>query len=56
LHKDDQEIGLRESLVLSAGYISVAPLFGAWVGKAERDRFPQSLNDLSVLLPTGHPS
>jgi len=24
------------------------------VGKAERDRFPQSLNDLPVLLPTGH--
>ena len=24
------------------------------VGKAERDRFPQSLNALPVLLPTGH--
>ena len=24
------------------------------VGKAERDRFPQCLNDLPVLLPTGH--
>jgi LysR family transcriptional activator of nhaA len=24
------------------------------VGKAERDRFPRSLNDLPVLLPTGH--
>ncbi|KWT98573.1 MULTISPECIES: LysR family transcriptional regulator [unclassified Variovorax] len=24
------------------------------VGKTERDRFPQSLNDLPVLLPTGH--
>ncbi|MCK6420045.1 MAG: TerC family protein [Aquabacterium sp.] len=31
LHKDDREIGVRESLVLSAGYISVALLFGAWV-------------------------
>ncbi len=25
-----------------------------WVGKVERDRFPQSLNELPVLLPTGH--
>jgi len=31
LHKDDHEIGVRESLLLSAGYISVATLFGAWV-------------------------
>ena len=31
LHKDDHEIGVRESLLLSAGYISVALLFGAWV-------------------------
>lgn len=31
LHKDDQEIGVRESLLLSAGYISVALAFGAWV-------------------------
>ncbi|MCU0941971.1 MAG: TerC family protein [Hydrogenophaga sp.] len=31
LHKDDREIGVRESLMLSAGYISVALLFGAWV-------------------------
>ena len=31
LHKDDTEIGVRESLLLSAGYISVALLFGAWV-------------------------
>jgi len=31
LHKDDKEIGVRESLLLSAGYISVALLFGAWV-------------------------
>ncbi|KQV85530.1 TerC family protein [Rhizobacter sp. Root1221] len=31
LHKDDHEIGVRESLMLSAGYISVALLFGAWV-------------------------
>lgn len=29
LHKDDSEIGVRESLLLSAGYISVALLFGA---------------------------
>jgi tellurite resistance protein TerC len=31
LHKDDREIGIRESLCLSAGYISVALIFGAWV-------------------------
>jgi tellurite resistance protein TerC len=31
LHKDDHEIGVRESLLLSAGYIGAALLFGAWV-------------------------
>jgi tellurite resistance protein TerC len=31
LHKDDHEIGVRESLMLSAGYISVAVMFGGWV-------------------------
>jgi tellurite resistance protein TerC len=31
LHKDDKEIDVRESLFLSAGYISVAVMFGAWV-------------------------
>ena len=31
LHKDDHEIGVRESLLLSGGYISVALAFGAWV-------------------------
>ncbi len=31
LHKDDHEIGVRESLLLSAGYISVALMFGVWV-------------------------
>ena len=31
LHKDDHEIGVRESLLLSAGCISVSLLFGAWV-------------------------
>ena len=31
LHRDDREIGVRESLLLSAGYISVALMFGAWV-------------------------
>ncbi len=31
LHKDDHAIGVRESLLLSSGYISVALLFGAWV-------------------------
>jgi tellurite resistance protein TerC len=31
LHKDDHEIEVAESLWLSAGYISVALIFGAWV-------------------------
>lgn len=31
LHKEDREIGVRESLLLSAGYITAAVLFGAWV-------------------------
>ncbi len=31
LHKDDREIGTRESLLLSAGYIAVAVAYGAWV-------------------------
>jgi tellurite resistance protein TerC len=31
LHRDDHEIGVRESLLLSSGYIAVALLFGAWV-------------------------
>ena len=31
LHSEDHEIGVRESLLLSAGYISAALLFGAWV-------------------------
>ena len=31
LHRDDHEIGVKESLALSAGYISMALLFGAWV-------------------------
>ncbi|MEO8311625.1 MAG: TerC family protein [Caldimonas sp.] len=31
LHKDDHVIGVRESLLLSAGYIGVALMFGAWL-------------------------
>ena len=31
LHKDDHVIGVRESLLLSGGYISIALAFGAWV-------------------------
>jgi len=31
LHKEQREIGIRESLLLSAGYISAALLFGVWV-------------------------
>lgn len=31
LHKDDRAIGIRESLLLSAGYIGISLAFGAWV-------------------------
>ena len=31
LHKDDREIEVKESLLLSAGYISIAVAFGVWV-------------------------
>jgi tellurite resistance protein TerC len=31
LHRDDRAIGVHESLWLSAGYIAVAALFGAWL-------------------------
>jgi tellurite resistance protein TerC len=31
LHKDQHEIGVRESLLLSAGYISVGLLFSLWI-------------------------
>ena len=31
LHRDDHEIGVKESLMLSAGYIGIALSFGAWV-------------------------
>jgi tellurite resistance protein TerC len=31
LHRESREIGVRESLLLSAGYIGVALLFGLWI-------------------------
>jgi tellurite resistance protein TerC len=31
LHRSDRAIGVRESLAMSAGYIGVAAVFGAWV-------------------------
>ena len=31
LHKDDREIGVAESLALSAGYIGIALVFGGWL-------------------------
>ena len=39
LHRDDREMGIRESLMLSAGYIMVALAFGAWIW-AERGPEP----------------
>lgn len=35
LHKEEKEIGVGESLMLSAGYITAALLFGAWVWSAQ---------------------
>ena len=31
LHREDREIGVRQSLLLSGGYICIALVFGAWV-------------------------
>lgn len=31
LHKDNHEIGVKESLWMSAGYIMIAMLFGSWI-------------------------
>lgn len=31
LHKEEREIGVRESLLLSAGYIAAAMVFGGWI-------------------------
>lgn len=31
LHREEREIGVRESLLLSAGYIGIALVFGGWV-------------------------
>src|SRR3712207_9142862 len=31
LHKDDEELGIAESLRLSAFYIAIAVAFGAWI-------------------------
>jgi tellurite resistance protein TerC len=30
-HRTSKEIGVRESLIMSAGYIAIALMFGAWV-------------------------
>ena len=35
LHKEDREMGIAESLKLSAFYIGVAMLFGVWVWYAK---------------------
>ena len=31
LHRESREIGIRESLFLSAGYVGLGLLFGGWV-------------------------
>ncbi len=46
LHRDNREIGVRESLLLSAGYISAGLLFGVWV-------FFQKGGDASMDYVTG---
>ncbi|HMT44424.1 MAG TPA: TerC family protein, partial [Chakrabartia sp.] len=35
LHKEDREMGIAESLKLSAFYIGIAMLFGAWIWVAK---------------------
>jgi len=46
LHRDNREIGVRESLMLSAGYITAGLLFGVWV-------FFQKGGDASMDYVTG---
>jgi len=46
LHRDNREIGVRESLLLSAGYITAGLLFGVWV-------FFQKGGDASMDYVTG---
>jgi len=46
LHARDREIGVRESLALSAGYVTVAVLFGgsgaSWASSAASSTSPAS--------------
>ena len=37
LHREQREIGVKESLLLSAGYITVGLLFGLWVWQVKGD-------------------
>jgi tellurite resistance protein TerC len=46
LHRENREIGVRESLLLSGGYISAGLLFGLWV-------FFQKGGDASMVYLTG---
>ena len=55
LHRDNREIGVRESLLLSAGYISAGLLFGVWVffqkgGDASMDYFTGFLIEKSLSM------
>lgn len=55
LHKDDHEIGIRESLLLSAGYIGAAIAFGVWLtwqmgGQAGTEYFTGFLIEKSLSL------
>src|SRR3546814_16793197 len=55
LHREHREIGVRESLLLSEGYISVGLLFGIWVwqvkgGVAGMAYYPGFLIDKSFSL------
>jgi tellurite resistance protein TerC len=54
LHKEDKEMGIGESLKLSAFYISIALLFGVWVYFQKTAAFgPEAGLDLAMKYYTG---
>ena len=54
LHKEDREMGIGESLKLSAFYISIALLFGVWVYFQKTAAFgPEVGADLTMKYYTG---
>ncbi len=54
LHKEDREMGIAESLKLSAFYISIALLFGIWVYFQKTAAFGEAIGtDLTMKYYTG---